>query len=37
MGEPTGFFETERQVSTAIEPLKRIKNFDEFHKPLSRD
>ena len=32
-----GFLEIERQVSTEIEPLKRIKNFNEFHKPLSRD
>ena len=37
MGKPTGFLEIERQVSTEIEPLKRIKNFNEFHKPLSRD
>ena len=34
MGKPTGFLEIERQVSTEIEPLKRIKNFNEFHKPL---
>ena len=32
-----GFLEIERQVSTEVEPLKRIKNFNEFHKPLSRD
>ena len=37
MGKPTGFLEIERQVSTEVEPLKRIKNFNEFHKPLSRD
>ena len=37
MGKPTGFLEIKRQVSTEIEPLKRIKNFNEFHKPLSRD
>lgn len=37
MGKPTGFLEIERQVSTEIEPLKRIKNFNEFHKPLSHD
>lgn len=35
MGKPTGFLEIERQVSTEVEPLKRIKNFNEFHKPLS--
>ena len=33
MGKPTGFLEIERQVSTEVEPLKRIKNFNEFHKP----
>ena len=37
MGKPTGFLEIERQVSKEVEPLKRIKNFNEFHKPLSRD
>ena len=37
MGKPTGFLEIERQVSTEVEALKRIKNFNEFHKPLSRD
>ena len=34
MGKPTGFLEIERQVSTEIEPLKRIKNFNEFHAPM---
>ena len=30
MGKPTGFLEIERQVSTEVEPLKRIKNFNEW-------
>ena len=34
MGKPTGFLEIERQVSTEVEPLKRIKNFNEFHHYL---
>ncbi|MCH5269088.1 MAG: glutamate synthase subunit beta [Lachnospiraceae bacterium] len=34
MGKSTGFLEYERQDNVAIEPLKRIKNFDEFHEPM---
>ncbi len=34
MGKPTGFMEYERQDNMAVEPLKRIKNFDEFHVPM---
>ncbi|MGN1013881.1 MAG: glutamate synthase subunit beta [Butyricicoccus sp.] len=34
MGKPTGFLEYERQNSVEVEPLERIKNFDEFHIPL---
>ena len=30
MGKPTGFLEIERQVSKAVEPKKRIQNFNEF-------
>ncbi len=37
MGKPTGFMDFERQNSTAIAPEERIKNFDEFHIPLSRE
>lgn len=37
MGKPTGFLDIDRQVSTEVEPLKRIKNFDEFHKALSKE
>ena len=37
MGKPTGFLEIERQVSKAVEPKKRIQNFNEFHKHLSKD
>ena len=37
MGKPTGFLEIDRQVSKEIEPKKRILNFKEFHKPLSKE
>ncbi|MFV0465360.1 MAG: glutamate synthase subunit beta [Lachnospiraceae bacterium] len=35
MGKPTGFLEFERETATSVEPKERIKNFDEFHIPLS--
>ena len=35
MGKPTGFLEFDREESKAVKPLERIKNFNEFHKPLS--
>lgn len=34
MGKPTGFLEYERQDNAATDPLKRIKNFEEFHEPM---
>jgi glutamate synthase (NADPH/NADH) small chain len=37
MGKPTGFLEYERKTSAEIEPKERIKNFNEFHTPLSRE
>ena len=37
MGKPTGFLEYERKNSTAVEPKERIKNFCEFHIPLSEE
>lgn len=37
MGKPTGFLEIDRQNSREIKPEERIKNFNEFHKYLSRD
>lgn len=37
MGKATGFLEYERSESSASEPLERIRNFDEFHTPLSED
>ena len=37
MGKPTGFLEYQRQTSATVEPKERIKNFDEFHIPLSRE
>ena len=37
MGKPTGFLEYTRTDNTAISPLERIKNFNEFHLPLTDD
>lgn len=37
MGKPTGFLEYERMTSEAVEPKERIKNFNEFHTPLSKE
>jgi len=37
MGKPTGFMEYDREVSLSEEPLERIKHFNEFHTPLSKE
>lgn len=37
MGKLKGFLEYNREVSNAASPENRIKNFNEFHTPLSRD
>ncbi|PRR82901.1 glutamate synthase subunit beta [Clostridium vincentii] len=37
MGKPTGFLEFDRENSKAIKPRKRIKDFNEFHIPLSKE
>ncbi len=37
MGKPTGFMEYKREVSTAEEPKKRIKHFNEFHTHLPQE
>ena len=37
MGKPTGFLEYERENAEAIPTEERIKNFNEFHIPLSRE
>ncbi len=37
MGKPTGFLDYERDSNREIEPLERIKNFDEFHVPMSEE
>ncbi len=34
MGKPTGFLEYERKNNQAVQPLERIKNFNEFHTPM---
>lgn len=35
MGKPTGFLDYERETSIELAPQERIKNFNEFHIPLS--
>ena len=35
MGKPTGFIDYERVDSEAVKPKNRIKNFNEFHTPLT--
>lgn len=37
MGKPTGFMDYTREDSTAVLPKDRIKNFNEFHIPLSHE
>ena len=37
MGKQTGFLEYDRVEASAVSPLKRIKNFNEFHTPLSKE
>ena len=37
MGKPTGFLDYERENAPAVSPKERIKNFNEFHTPLSRE
>jgi len=37
MGKKTGFLEYDRETSLEISPKERIKNFNEFHVPLSKE
>lgn len=37
MGKPTGFLDFERNDNSAVQPLERIKNYNEFHEPLSEE
>ena len=37
MGKPTGFMDYKRETSVSEAPLERIKNFNEFHTPLSKE
>lgn len=37
MGKPTGFMDYERQDKVAEKPEDRIKHYNEFHAPLSRE
>lgn len=37
MGKPTGFIEYKRNTSTSEKPQLRIKHFNEFHSPLSKE
>ena len=35
MGKPTGFLEYKRMDNSSCAPEERIRNFNEFHRPLS--
>lgn len=35
MGKPTGFLEYQRENNKSVSPLERIKNYNEFHSPMS--
>lgn len=37
MGKPTGFMDYEREDAEALSVAERIKNYDEFHTPLSKE
>ena len=37
MGKKTGFLEYDRETSLEVSPKERIKNFNEFHVPLSKE
>lgn len=37
MGKPTGFLEYKRTENTSCSPKERIRNFNEFHPPLSAE
>jgi glutamate synthase (NADPH/NADH) small chain len=37
MGKPTGFMDYNRKDTSAVKPKERIKHFNEFHIPLSRE
>lgn len=37
MGKPTGFMDFDRCDNEAAQPLERIKNYNEFHQPLTDD
>ena len=37
MGKATGFMDYARQDKTAEQPLERIRHFNEFHTPLSKE
>ncbi|PWJ47639.1 glutamate synthase subunit beta [Faecalicatena contorta] len=37
MGKPTGFMDYKRENKTAEEPKERIRHFQEFHVPLSKE
>ena len=37
MGKPTGFMDYARKDKTAEAPIERIRHFNEFHTPLSKE
>jgi glutamate synthase (NADPH) small chain len=37
MGKPTGFIEYVRELPSELEPIARIRNWDEFHLPMPEE
>ncbi|MBR8830639.1 MAG: Glutamate synthase [NADPH] small chain [Chroococcopsis gigantea SAG 12.99] len=37
MGKPTGFIEFLREAPSEVDPLQRLRNWDEFHLPMPED
>jgi len=37
MGKPTGFLEYARKTNGAVSPSERIKNYEEFHPPMTAE
>ncbi len=37
MGKPTGFIEYLRELPPELEPIQRIRNWDEFHLPMTEE
>lgn len=37
MGKPTGFIEYRRELPSELEPIDRLRNWDEFHLPMPEE